>query len=58
MEGMSRWTDWGLFFSCSRPASALIFVITLARCVRIVPQQRMDVVERLGKYQPHAQRPG
>src|SRR3954454_7522780 len=29
---------------------ALFAVITLARSVRIVPQQRHDVVERLGKY--------
>src|ERR687893_1655416 len=29
---------------------ALFAVITLVRSVRIVPQQRMDVVERLGKY--------
>src|SRR5512133_109944 len=29
---------------------ALLAVITLVRSVRIVPQQRMDVVERLGKY--------
>ncbi len=32
-------------------AIALIVVITLLRSVRVVPQQRMDVVERLGKYQ-------
>ncbi|WP_326553069.1 SPFH domain-containing protein [Micromonospora sp. NBC_01813] len=32
-------------------AIALITVITLMRAVRIVPQQRMDVVERLGRYQ-------
>ncbi|WP_369076772.1 SPFH domain-containing protein, partial [Paractinoplanes rishiriensis] len=25
-------------------------IVTLLRSVRIVPQQRMDVVERLGKY--------
>jgi regulator of protease activity HflC (stomatin/prohibitin superfamily) len=31
-------------------AIALIAIITVARSVRIVPQQRMDVVERLGKY--------
>src|SRR5918992_811191 len=31
-------------------AIALIAVIALVRSVRIVPQQRMDVVERLGKY--------
>jgi regulator of protease activity HflC (stomatin/prohibitin superfamily) len=31
-------------------AIALIAVITLIRAVRIVPQQRMDVMERLGKY--------
>ncbi|GAA0804359.1 SPFH domain-containing protein [Spirilliplanes yamanashiensis] len=31
-------------------AIALIVVITLVRAVRIVPQQRMDVVERLGRY--------
>jgi len=29
---------------------ALFAVITLVRSVRIVPQQRMDVVERLGRY--------
>jgi regulator of protease activity HflC (stomatin/prohibitin superfamily) len=29
---------------------ALFAVVTLVRSVRIVPQQRMDVVERLGKY--------
>ncbi|HEY8534325.1 MAG TPA: SPFH domain-containing protein [Micromonospora sp.] len=31
-------------------AVALITVLTLLKAVRIVPQQRMDVVERLGKY--------
>src|SRR5215212_1290027 len=31
-------------------AIALIVVITVVRSVRIVPQQRMDVVERLGRY--------
>src|SRR5947209_13502121 len=31
-------------------AIALIVVITVLRSVRIVPQQRMDVVERLGRY--------
>ena len=31
-------------------AVALIAVITLAKAVRIVPQQRQDVLERLGKY--------
>ncbi|HEX5597543.1 MAG TPA: SPFH domain-containing protein [Micromonosporaceae bacterium] len=31
-------------------AIALVTVITLVRAVRIVPQQRMDVVERLGRY--------
>jgi regulator of protease activity HflC (stomatin/prohibitin superfamily) len=31
-------------------AIALIAIITVVRSVRIVPQQRMDVVERLGKY--------
>ena len=30
---------------------ALIVMVTLARSVRVVPQQRMDVVERLGQYQ-------
>ena len=30
---------------------ALIVVVTLSRSIRVVPQQRMDVVERLGKYQ-------
>src|SRR5215471_11953480 len=29
---------------------ALIVIITLARAVRVVPQQRMDVVELLGRY--------
>ncbi|GAA2523050.1 SPFH domain-containing protein [Pilimelia columellifera] len=32
-------------------AVALIVIVVLARSVRIVPQQRMDVVERLGRYQ-------
>ncbi|HEU5107590.1 MAG TPA: SPFH domain-containing protein, partial [Micromonosporaceae bacterium] len=31
--------------------AALVVVTMLVRSVRIVPQQRMDVVERLGKYQ-------
>lgn len=31
-------------------AVALIMVVALAKSVRIVPQQRQDVVERLGKY--------
>src|SRR5215470_61393 len=31
-------------------ALAIVAVVTLARAVRVVPQQRMDVVERLGKY--------
>jgi regulator of protease activity HflC (stomatin/prohibitin superfamily) len=31
-------------------AIVLVAVITIVRSVRIVPQQRMDVVERLGKY--------
>ena len=30
---------------------ALIVVVTMLRAVRVVPQQRMDVVERLGRYQ-------
>ncbi|MEV4756288.1 SPFH domain-containing protein [Micromonospora sp. NPDC049559] len=38
-------------------AVALLTVITLARAVRIVPQQRQDVVERLGKYK-RTLRPG
>jgi len=29
---------------------ALIVVVTMMRAVRVVPQQRMDVVERLGRY--------
>src|SRR6187402_3052733 len=29
---------------------ALFAVITITRSIRIVPQQRMDVVERLGKF--------
>jgi regulator of protease activity HflC (stomatin/prohibitin superfamily) len=32
-------------------AIVLITVVTLAKAVRIVPQQRKDVVERFGKYQ-------
>ncbi len=36
---------------------ALVVVVTLTRAVRVVPQQRMDVVERLGKYQ-RTLRPG
>jgi regulator of protease activity HflC (stomatin/prohibitin superfamily) len=32
-------------------AIALVVIVTLVRSVRVVPQQRMDVVERLGKYQ-------
>jgi regulator of protease activity HflC (stomatin/prohibitin superfamily) len=31
-------------------AVALVVIVTLVRSVRVVPQQRMDVVERLGKY--------
>jgi regulator of protease activity HflC (stomatin/prohibitin superfamily) len=31
-------------------AFAILVVVTLARAVRVVPQQRMDVVERLGRY--------
>jgi len=31
-------------------AVAVIVVVTLAKAVRIVPQQRQDVVERLGRY--------
>src|SRR3954451_10199761 len=31
-------------------AVALIGVVTLLKAVRIVPQQRQDVVERLGRY--------
>jgi regulator of protease activity HflC (stomatin/prohibitin superfamily) len=31
-------------------AIALLTMITLIRAVRIVPQQRMDVIERLGRY--------
>jgi regulator of protease activity HflC (stomatin/prohibitin superfamily) len=39
-----------IFLAVLFGAIALIAVITLIRAVRIVPQQRMDVVERLGKY--------
>src|ERR671913_153205 len=39
-----------IFLAVLFGAIALIAVITLVRAVRIVPQQRMDVVERLGKY--------
>lgn len=38
-------------------ALALAFVVTMAKSVRIVPQQRMDVVERLGRYK-RTLRPG
>jgi regulator of protease activity HflC (stomatin/prohibitin superfamily) len=31
--------------------AAIIVIVVLLRSVRVVPQQRMDVVERLGKYQ-------
>ena len=30
---------------------SLLVVVTLVKAVRVVPQQRMDVVERLGRYQ-------
>ena len=30
---------------------ALIVLVTMMRAVRVVPQQRMDVVERLGRFQ-------
>ena len=36
---------------------ALIVIVALARSVRVVPQQRMDVVERLGRYR-RTLRPG
>ena len=36
---------------------AFVVLIVLARTVRIVPQARAGVVERLGSLQPHA-RPG
>ena len=39
------------FVSVLFGALALIVIIVLVRSVRIVPQQRMDVVERLGRYQ-------
>jgi regulator of protease activity HflC (stomatin/prohibitin superfamily) len=39
-----------IFLAVLFGAIALIAVVTLVRSVRIVPQQRMDVVERLGKY--------
>jgi len=32
-------------------AFALLVLVTMARAVRVVPQQRMYVIERLGKYQ-------
>ena len=35
---------------------ALVVLITLARAIRIVPQARAGIVERLGRYQPHAGR--
>src|SRR5690606_39833852 len=31
-------------------AIALITIVTIGKSVKIVPQQRMDVVERFGKY--------
>jgi regulator of protease activity HflC (stomatin/prohibitin superfamily) len=39
-----------IFIAAVIGAFALVLVITLLRSVRIVPQQRMDVVERLGRY--------
>ena len=39
-----------IFLGAVIAAVALIVVVTLARAVRVVPQQRMDVVERLGRY--------
>jgi regulator of protease activity HflC (stomatin/prohibitin superfamily) len=39
-----------IFIGAVVAAVALIVVVTLARAVRVVPQQRMDVVERLGRY--------
>jgi len=39
-----------LFFTLLAAGLGLIFVVALARCVRIVPQQWMYVVEFLGKY--------
>jgi regulator of protease activity HflC (stomatin/prohibitin superfamily) len=38
------------FFVALVAGIALIFVVMLLKAVRIVPQQRSDVVERLGKY--------
>jgi regulator of protease activity HflC (stomatin/prohibitin superfamily) len=43
-------TGIGLVVFVLVAAIALILVITILRSVRVVPQQRMDVVERLGKY--------
>jgi regulator of protease activity HflC (stomatin/prohibitin superfamily) len=39
-----------LLFALIVAAIALLVVVTLGKMVRIVPQQRMDVVERLGRY--------
>jgi regulator of protease activity HflC (stomatin/prohibitin superfamily) len=39
-----------IFLIVIAAAVALFVVITLLRSVRVVPQQRMDVVERLGRY--------
>jgi regulator of protease activity HflC (stomatin/prohibitin superfamily) len=39
-----------IFLIVVAAAVALFVVITLLRSVRVVPQQRMDVVERLGRY--------
>ncbi len=39
-----------IFLVVIAAAFALFVVVTLVRSVRVVPQQRMDVVERLGRY--------
>ena len=40
--------------SSSRPSLLLMVLIALAKTVRIVPQARAGIVERLGRYTPHA----
>jgi regulator of protease activity HflC (stomatin/prohibitin superfamily) len=40
----------GVVFALVVAAIALLAVVTIGKAVRIVPQQRMDVVERFGRY--------
>src|SRR5258705_6993871 len=50
MEGMTV-DGLQIFIWVLLAGFALVVIITLMRAVRVVPQQRMDVVERLGRYQ-------